>query len=232
MAASGLHFVLVHGGAHSGSCWERLVPELEALPQVAGVLAVDLSGRGRRAGVRPLEEITREHYIADVVADIEGADLRDVVLVGHSLAGISVPWAAARLPERVRHLVLLSTTTPPPGRSVNDVMAEHPLSPLRRGIDFQRMFCNDLGEAEAQWLLTRLCDEPPGPLGEKVDAVSLPEGLASSFVLLERDEALPPDYQREQAATVGVDRIVPFDSGHSAFVSRPRDLAALLVGLV
>lgn len=228
---AGLHFVLVHGGAHSGSCWERLVPELEALPEVAGVLAVDLSGRGRRAGLRPMDEITREHYIADIVEDIEAGDLRDVVLVGHSLAGISVPWAAARLPDRLRHVVLLSTTTPPPGRSVSEVMADHPLSPMRRGLDFQRMFCNDLDEAGAEWLLTRLCDEPPGPLGEKVDAVPRPDGLPCSYVLLERDEALPPDYQREMAATVGVDRIVPFDSGHSAFVSRPRELAALLVDL-
>jgi len=48
-------------------------------------------------------------------------------------------------------------------------------------------------------------------------------------VVLERDEALPPAFQREQARNAGVDEIVSFDAGHSAFASRPRDLAALLL---
>jgi hypothetical protein len=61
-------------------------------------------------------------------------------------------------------------------------------------------------------------------------AAALPTGLPTTYVLLEQDEALPPDFQREQARNAGVQEIVPFDAGHSAFVSRPRELAALLLG--
>ena len=53
--------------------------------------------------------------------------------------------------------------------------------------------------------------------------------VKSTYILLERDEALPPAYQREQARNANVDEVVPFDAGHSAFVSRPRELAELLL---
>ena len=42
-------------------------------------------------------------------------------------------------------------------------------------------------------------------------------------------DGLPPELQREQIERAGVDEVVPFDAGHDAFVSRPRDLAELLL---
>jgi len=221
-------FVLIHGGAHGAWCWERLVPHLEASPRVDAVVAVDLVGHGARLDAKPHDAITRADYVDDVVRAIEERDLRDVVLVGHSLAGITVPEAAARSAPRMRRLVYLSTAHPEPGRSVDDLM-KHPLSPLSRGTERAQMFCNDLDPDTAAWLLARLGPEPAGPMREPVPAVALPAGLPASYVLLERDEALPPELQRELARTAGADEILPFDAGHNAFASRPRELAALLL---
>lgn len=221
-------FVLVHGGAHGAWCWQRLVPFLAASPRVETVVAVDLPGHGARSHVKPLEEITLADYVEDVVHEIETRDLREVVLVGHSLAGITLPPAAARVASRLRRIVYLSTSNPAPGQSIMDLM-EHPLSPLARGLDFHAMFCNDLDEATAAWLHANLESEPPGPMLERVAVATAPAGVGSSYVLLERDQALPPDYQREQARNAGVDEVVPFDAGHSAFASRPAELAALLL---
>jgi pimeloyl-ACP methyl ester carboxylesterase len=221
-------FVLVHGGAHGAWCWERLVPHLAASPGVEAVVAVDLTGHGARLETKPQEAVTRADYVADVVREIEARDLCEVVLVGHSLAGITVPEAAARVARRMRRLVYLSTAHPEPGCSVDDLM-KHPLSPMSRGIDFERMFCNDLDAETKAWLLAHLGPEPPGPMQEAVPGAALPAGLPSSYVLLERDEALPPALQRELARTARADEIVPFDAGHSAFASRPRELAELLL---
>jgi len=222
-------FVLVHGGAHGAWCWERLVPHLEASPRVDAVVAVDLPGHGAQRGMKPLEAITRADYVDHVVGEIESRDLRDVILVGHSLAGITLPPVAARVAERLLRVVFLSTSSPPPGQTVMDLM-QHPLSPLARGLDGRTMFCNDLDEEATEWLLGHVGPEPPGPMSEPVEIATVPPGVASTYVLLERDEALPPAYQREQARNAGVDEIVPFDSGHSAFASRPAELAALLLG--
>jgi pimeloyl-ACP methyl ester carboxylesterase len=222
-------FVLVHGGAHAAWCWERLVPCLGADPRVGSVVAVDLTGHGARLDAKPQDAITVADYVEDVVREIESRDLRDVVLVGHSLAGITVPRAAVRVADRMRRLVYLSTTNPPAGQSVEDVM-QHPLSPLSRRADFGDMFCNDLDDETTAWLISNLGPEPAGPMREPVPSIDLPAGLGSTYVLLERDEALPPALQREQARNVGADEIVTFDAGHSAFLSRPKDLAELLLG--
>ena len=135
---------------------------------------------------------------------------------------------AARLADRMRRLVYLSTVHPAPGSSVDDMMT-HPQAPVARGIDYATMFCNDLDSETSEWLLSRLGPEPPGPMAEKLEPVALPPELASTYVLLERDEALPPDFQRLQARTAGAGEIVSFDAGHSAFASRPHELAELLL---
>lgn len=222
------NFVLVHGAAHGAWCWERVIPILEASPQVENVVAIDLVGHGTRADEKPLDDIGIDDYADDVVREIEGRDLYDVVLVGHSLAGITLPPAAHRLVGRLRRLVYLSTTNPPVGQSVEDRMND-PLSPVSREVDFETMFCNDLDEETTIWLLSRLGDEPPGPMAEKVAVAIGPPGVASTYILLEKDETLPPAYQREQARTAQVDEIVSLDSGHSAFASRPKDLTDLLL---
>ena len=222
------NFLLVHGGAHGAWCWDRVVPFLRSGPRVANVVAVDLAGHGERRDVKPLESITVGDYVDDVVREIETRDLRDVVLVGHSLAGITLPGAAARVADRLRRVIFLSTVNPPVGQSVADPM-KHPLSPLSRGVDFPTMFCNDLDEETAAWLLGQLGPEPPGPTAEPVTVARLPSRVPSTYILLERDEALPPELQREQARTASADELVSFDAGHSAFASRPRDLAELLL---
>jgi pimeloyl-ACP methyl ester carboxylesterase len=221
-------FVLVHGGAHGAWCWDRLVPHLRDDPRVGAVVAVDLTGHGARREVKPLEAITLADYVDDVVREIESRDLRRAVLVGHSLAGITIPRAAARVADRIRRLVYLSTSNPVAGQSIDELM-KHPLSPLSRGVDFRTMFCNDLDDASTAWLLSNLGPEPPGPMREPIPAAAAAPRIAATYILLERDEALPPAFQREQARNAGAEEIVPFDAGHSAFASRPRELAELLL---
>jgi pimeloyl-ACP methyl ester carboxylesterase len=221
-------FVLVHGGSHGGWCWERLVPLLAADDRVGSVMAVDLSGHGSRANIKPIDQISRGDYVDDVVGDIESANLQDVILVGHSLAGITIPLVAARVPDRMRRLVYLSTSNPVPGQTLNQLM-QHPLSPFSLGADFKEMFCNDLDAESREWLLSRLENEPLGPMDEPMPAVTLPESMASTYILLEQDQALVPGFQREQAVNAGVDEVVTLDAGHSAFVSKPAELARLLL---
>ena len=221
-------FVLVHGGSLGAWCWERLTPHLRADPRAESVVAVDLTGHGARRDAKPRDTIVLADYVDDVVREIEGRNLYDVVLVGHSLAGITIPQAAARLADRIQRLIYLSTSNPATGESIADLM-KHPLSPVSRRVDFRDMFCNDLDDEATTWLLSKLEPEPPRPMREPVPAVAPVSSMKSTYILLERDEALPPAYQREQARNAGVDEVVTFDAGHNAFVSRPRALADLLL---
>jgi pimeloyl-ACP methyl ester carboxylesterase len=106
---SGPPLVLCHGVTLSNRVW---VKQLETLPEQGfTVYAVDSRGHGdSKSG-------TSGHSVANLARDLatvlEELDLRDAVLVGHSMGGIAVQALAAYHPEivdaRARGLVLLST---------------------------------------------------------------------------------------------------------------------------
>jgi pimeloyl-ACP methyl ester carboxylesterase len=66
-----------------------------------------------------LDDVTIEVAADSVLDDINAAGLDHVVLVGHSLAGVSLPVIAGRLGDRVAHLVFVSCLVVlPDGESV------------------------------------------------------------------------------------------------------------------
>jgi len=92
----------VHGFACSHEDWRLQVEHFEKTQEV---VACDLRGHGRTPG-RP-QECSIEHYGGDVAALILNLELKETVLVGHSM-GCRVVLEAARLvPKRVAALVLI-----------------------------------------------------------------------------------------------------------------------------
>ena len=92
----------VHGFACSHEDWRF---QLEHFSKSHEVIACDLRGHGQTPG-RP-QECSIEHYGGDVAALVNNFELRNVVLVGHSM-GCRVVLEAARLvPKRVSALVLV-----------------------------------------------------------------------------------------------------------------------------
>jgi pimeloyl-ACP methyl ester carboxylesterase len=225
-------FVLVHGGFHRAACWDGLLSHLDA-PAVT----VDLPGRGDRAAAG---RATLDDFVAAVVAAVDGAPFDRAVLVGHSLAGIVVPEVAIRRPKRIAHLVFLSATIPPEGRSALS-QVPLPIRPLpfwagrrRRATVAPRpvarwLFAGDLDEAAAARLLDQLSPESAGVGLEPVYRRGLSPAIGRTYVCLTRDRALPPRRQRRQIANLGPPcEVVTIDSGHDPFYSRPAELAALL----
>jgi pimeloyl-ACP methyl ester carboxylesterase len=92
--------VLVHGWSCDRSYWKEQVDELS--PQFQLVL-IDLAGHGASGQGR--KSYTIESFGDDVAAVVEKLDLKDVVLVGHSMGGDVIVAAAKRLRGRVSGLV-------------------------------------------------------------------------------------------------------------------------------
>jgi pimeloyl-ACP methyl ester carboxylesterase len=94
--------LFVHGFACSHEDWAFQTRYFEKTQEV---IACDLRGHGETPG-RP-QECSIEHYGGDVAALVNNLELRNVVLVGHSM-GCRVVLEAARLvPKRVSALVLV-----------------------------------------------------------------------------------------------------------------------------
>jgi len=112
-------YLLVHGAWHSGQCWERVVPLLAS----AGhrVLTPSLTGYGEKAHLLG-PEVGLDTHVDDIVGLITEEDLTEVVLVGHSYAGLVISSAANQVPDRIAHLVYLDAMVPADGESAADVM--------------------------------------------------------------------------------------------------------------
>lgn len=223
-----IDFLLIHGGAHGSWCWEPLIPHLKVSSHTRKTFAADLALNALEVVDKPKSAITNSDYVDGVVHKILELDLNNIVLVGHSMAGITIPEVCHRIPDRIKRVVYVTTSNPLVGQSIVDLMA-HPLSPKSRNVGFDEMFCNDLSEESALWLKRQLQDDPPLPVRDKVRYCTLPAGIPSTYIVCLKDQALPVEYQQEQAANAEVDEVVELDAGHSAFLSQPEALAKLLL---
>ncbi len=225
------NYVLVHGSSHGAWCWERLLPHLRRDGRVERVIAVDLVGHGARLKERDHALIRREDYVDDVVRAIEGEDLWDVVLVGHSMAGYVVPPIATRVRARLKHVVFVAGGVAREGQTPEGVMreldhlgiAEHADLPPR-----QRLF-HDVDDATAQWGQKHLTREPPLALTEPIMRCAFPQGLPHTYVVTLKDRVLSPAMQRELLKKLPAPEVVELDAGHAAMLSQPEALARVLL---
>ena len=227
-------FALVHGAWHGAWAWERLAPELEARGH--RVVAVDLPAEDPAAGASACAAV-----VVDALRDAGD----DVVLVGHSLGGLTVPLVAAARP--VRRLVLLCALLPAPGRSLADQLSagDDPFAlgagegrardelGRSRWVDASaatRILYGECDPALAAAAFARLRPQSPAVGEEPCPLTAWPQ-VPTEYVLATGDAIVAPDWSRRAApARLGV---VPRElaGDHSPMLSRPTELAELLIRL-
>jgi pimeloyl-ACP methyl ester carboxylesterase len=232
--------VLVHGGAHAGDCWDLTVAEIHRLAADLKVLAIDMPGRRGKPG--DLRTVTIADWVDSAVADIEEAGLDDVVVVAHSLGGVSMPGIVAKLgASRVREMVFASAFVPPEGTAVVDTLTgvfrsyahygarTGKVGELPRGIA-RLIFLNGVSRDARDFMLSRLCAESPRVATDTVSHRDTPDDVPRTWILTLRDRALSVKSQRRSMAAIGgVQTVIPMDTCHDMMVSEPVQLAEILV---
>ncbi|MFH8791115.1 alpha/beta fold hydrolase [Streptomyces sp. NPDC017941] len=237
-------YLLVHGAWHSGRCWDRVVPLLEA----AGhrVLAPSLTGYGDKAHLLG-PEVGLDTHIADVVGLIIEQDLTDVVLVGHSYAGLVVSSVAHRVPDRIAHLVHLDAMVPEDGESAVDVLpATRALVDLaRRSESGWRVpppaelpppagLFGVTDPADVAWLRSLLSDQPVRCLEEPV-RLDNPAARAVPRAHIHCVVGVPEGITRRPVPAVqpngSPSRVWELPTGHDCMITMPAELSGLLLGL-
>lgn len=113
--------VLVHGALQTAETWDLVAPLLKRAGR--RVVIARLTGlEGDAAALT--EAITLDTHIHDVVALLEREDLSDVILVGHSYAGMIITGAAEHARERIAHLAYVDALVPEDGQSAMDILPE------------------------------------------------------------------------------------------------------------
>ena len=123
--------MLLHGLMGDGAGWAPVTRLLEA---DLDVIAPDARGHGRSSA--PDSGYRYSDLAADVVGLTEHLDLRRLLLVGHSMGGMTAALAATQLGQRLRGLVLVDPTFLSETRQQqvyeSDVLDQHRQA-LRRG---------------------------------------------------------------------------------------------------
>jgi pimeloyl-ACP methyl ester carboxylesterase len=140
-------YVLVHGGWHNQSAWNKVTPILEA--QGSTALALDLPGAGantiapKSLGARPFDlaafaaepspvaDVTQDERTQAVVALVKkAASLGDgkVILVGHSAGGMTISAVAEQVPELLAAVVYIAGFMVPNGLSLLAMLPHETMS--------------------------------------------------------------------------------------------------------
>jgi pimeloyl-ACP methyl ester carboxylesterase len=221
-------FALIHGAGDVGWYWHLVEDELQA--QGHQTVAPDLAADDDSAQL--------DDY-ADTVIDAIG-DREDVVVVGQSFGGFTAPLVAHRLAAKAKILVLVAGMIPKPGEPPNDWWDN---TGYRRAVDEQAArdggmtgnadpfigFYHDVPRTLAQDAMSRERAHPSEAAMEAPWPLDAWPDVPTKFVLCGEDRFFPPDFFRRLVSErLG---IVPDEiaAGHCVALSRPKELAALLM---
>jgi pimeloyl-ACP methyl ester carboxylesterase len=227
-------YVLVHGAWHGGWCWRRVARVLAAAGDE--VHAPTLTGLGERAHLLT-REVGLETHIQDVLGVLQWEDLSEVVLVGHSYAGLVVDAAADRAPGRVARIVYLDAIVAPDG----DCLFDHLHPPTRAHFEERAQEEGDgwlvpvsaanpqyLGlddEEGARQVIARLTPHPlrtfRDPLRLSARFPRVPRTYVHCIGDRPAGQPAPPHAQ-------GIEDRRELATGHDAMVTAPQEVVALL----
>ena len=226
-------FVLVHGAWHAGACWQPLVDELTARGETA--VAVDL----------PCEDpdATLVDYAQAVVDGAAGFD-EPVIVVGHSLGGLTIPLIPSRRP--VAGLVFVAAILSAPGEPAGaalgggafsdgfaELTAAHQIAEENGASRWDRdgavaAFYHDVPEDRLDAATDALRLQQWGPTREAWPLEAYPD-VPMRYVACADDRILDPDWQvRSARERLGVEPDV-LDCSHSPMLAQPAALVDLLL---
>jgi len=232
--------VFVHGGQHTNRCWQPTIDVINEKAPALRTLAVNLPGHGEEPG--DLATLTINQCVDSVLEKVHAEGAEQVMLVGHSMAGITIPGVAAKLgAKRIHRMIYLACCIPPQGKRVIDTL--HLPMNLVAGFaaKFSKVskplpnwfaswvFANGATEEQKAFTHSCLCNESPNVTTEAVDRSDYPD-VPATWILPLRDRAVNPALQRGFIQNLGrVDEVLEIDTCHNAMVSEPAAVANMIL---
>lgn len=238
-------FILVHGAWHGSWAWDAIVLRLQAAGYDA--IAVDLPGNGRDA--TRSQDVTLDVYAAHVAALIDAAT-GPVVLVGHSMGGMTVAQTCELRPERIALAIYLCAFVLPDGMSVIEFYDTY-LQPWMRGAharvsyDAQKL-CSSIDPESAAEVFYHLADRAlaaaaarrltPQPEGARRSRIHLTpqrfDRVPRVYIEARDDRSVHLPLQRQMQQMTAFAAVYGLESDHAPQLSQPDALSALILDVV
>lgn len=214
--------ILVHGAWHGSWAWAGIVARLDG----EGIRSVALDLPSKGPDTAALGDL---HDDAETVRAAIAAAGAPALVVAHSYGGLPVSEGGAE----AAHLVYLAAFMLEPGQSLlaqrGGVEPEWWLASADGRTllpdDPRHVFYADCTPAAAERAAAALVPQRRDVFSQELRSAAW-RTVPSTYVVCERDNAIPPALQERMAARAGtVSRI---DSGHSPFLSRPHEVTAII----
>ncbi|HTL07755.1 MAG TPA: alpha/beta fold hydrolase [Chitinophagaceae bacterium] len=233
-------FVLVHGAWQAPYVWTGVKEALEKQGQK--VVLVELPAHGNDQ--TPPASVSMAVYsqkVMDVIAGLKGK----VVLVGHSMGGVVITAVAEKMPEKIDKLVYVGAFVPASGQSLSDLAMTDAEALLGKSIivskdqltldivkaDLINIFCQDAPPAVQQLVQEKFRVEPAIPFGDKIILSSKFQAVDKYYIHTTMDHAIGMKLQQRMVAAAGITKVFSIATGHSPFLSKPAELAKLLLNI-
>jgi len=235
-------YILVHGAWHGSWAWDTIVPRLTAAGHDA--IAVDLPGNGSDS-TSP-RDVTLDLYAAHVTRLVDAVS-GPVVLVGHSMGGMSVAQTCELRPDRIALAIYLCAFILPDGMSVIEFYDTY-LQPWMRGaharVSYDReKLCSSIDPASAAEVFyhqaerslaeaaaRRLTPQPEGARRSRIHLTPARFGRVPRVYIEARDDhSVHLPLQRQMQKMTPLLAVYGLDSDHAPQLSQPDKLTELLL---
>ncbi len=217
------NIVLVHGAWADGSCWSGVIERLQA------------EGFRVTAPQFPLTSLADDVSRLRQVLDLQDGP---TIVAGHSYGGQVITALGEEAPNVVG-LVYIAAFGLDQGESLGQLLSQGPVTPAlvhvftdARGFswlsedDFVEHFAGDVDSTTAHVMYAV---QQPLASSAFTDAMGIPawKALPSWYLVAQKDEAIPPEAERQFAARMGA-TTTEVPSSHVAMVSHPTEVAQLI----
>ena len=217
-------FVLVHGAWHGGCCWQRVSERLTA--QGHRVFAPTLTGVCERSHLDS-PSVDLSTHIRDVVNEIRWKDLENVVLVGHSYAGMVIAGVAEQVASKIASIVYLDAFVPADGQSLVDLGGKADAGPFTAPIPAATFAVN---ETDRAWVDSKMTPQSTACFTEKVKLTGAYQRIARKAYIRANNFAVFAKTQEKLRSDPSWKHWV-VDCGHDIMIDKPDELASILVSL-
>jgi len=230
--------VLVHGAWSDASSWDAVVPLLK--DQGEEVITVNLAGHGK--DTTSFAGITFQTYVDQVKAAV--GTRTNVVLVGHSFAGLVISQVAEEIPAQIKELIFLAAALPHDGDSLLSLAKQDPGSHIGRYLTVDQehgeaiiakdgaadIFAADAPQQVQEYIAANIKPEPLAPLATPVHLTEKNFGsIRKVYIHTANDHAISYPAQQYMVKTSKVAKVYTLQSSHTPFISMPDKLAAILI---